>query len=85
MYYKYTDEELRSICRTHIESFEKWARIIIHKTLSEKIGLDYIHAKGVDGNPIAPGQSGESGLACHLPIKSQHKFSAPEKNAPLLC
>ena len=50
MYYKYTDEELRSICRTHIESFEKWARIIIHKTLSEKIGLDYIHAKGVDGN-----------------------------------
>lgn len=50
MYYKYTDEELRSICRTHIESLEKWARIIIHKTLSEKIGADYIHAKGEDGN-----------------------------------
>ena len=50
MYYQYSEEELRTICRTHIENFEKWARIFIHNILSEKLAADYFHAKGDDGN-----------------------------------
>ena len=50
MYYRYSDEELRTICRNHIENFEKWTRIFIHNVLSEKISDNYFHAKGVDGN-----------------------------------
>ena len=50
MYYKYSDEELRTICRNHIENLEKWARIFIHNVLSEKLGDDYFHAKGADEN-----------------------------------
>ena len=50
MYYRYTEEELRTICRAHIENFEKWARIFIHNILSEKLDVDYFHAKGADGN-----------------------------------
>ena len=50
MYYSYSDEELRTICRNHIENFEKWARIFIHNVLSEKIGDNYFHEKGADGN-----------------------------------
>lgn len=50
MYYKYSIEELRTICRTHIENFERWARIFIHNILTEKLGEDYIHATGKDGN-----------------------------------
>lgn len=50
MYYRYSDEELRTICRNHIENFEKWARIFIHNVLSEKIGDNYFHEKGADGN-----------------------------------
>lgn len=50
MYYNYSDEELRAICRNHIENFEKWARIFIHGILSDKIGEDYFHTKGADGN-----------------------------------
>ena len=50
MYYKYSSEELRTICRSHIENFEKWARIFIHSVLTEKLGEDYFHSKGADGN-----------------------------------
>ena len=49
MYYKYSIEELRTICRTHIENFERWARIFIHNILIEKLGEDYFHATGKDG------------------------------------
>jgi hypothetical protein len=50
MYYKYTEDELRAICRTHLESFEKWARLIVHMILTDKLGDDYIHSTGADGN-----------------------------------
>ena len=50
MDYKYSAEELRSICRNHIENFEKWARIFINNVLSEKLGDDYFHVKGADEN-----------------------------------
>lgn len=52
MYYNYTEDELRAICRTYLESFEKWARLIVHMTLTTKIGDDYLHSKGADGNYI---------------------------------
>lgn len=50
MYYQFTEDELRAICRTHLESFEKWSRLIVHKILSEKIGKDYFFSTSSDGN-----------------------------------
>jgi hypothetical protein len=50
MYYRYSDEEIRSICRTHLESFEKWSRLIIDNLLSDKLGKDYFFTKNQDGN-----------------------------------
>ena len=41
MLYSYTQEELRSICRNSIESFEVWARRIIHEKLTNTYGADY--------------------------------------------
>ncbi len=52
MYYKFTEDDLRAICRTHLESFEKWSRLIVHQILSEKLGKDYFLSKNVDGNYI---------------------------------
>ncbi|MFY0630167.1 MAG: hypothetical protein JXR05_07275 [Flavobacteriaceae bacterium] len=50
MYYKFTEDELRAICRTHLESFEKWSRLIVHQILSEKLGQEYFFSKHQDGN-----------------------------------
>jgi hypothetical protein len=50
MYYRFTEDELRAICRTHLESFERWSRLIVHKILSEKIGDDYFFSTNSDGN-----------------------------------
>lgn len=45
MLYRYTEEELRSLCRNSLEAFEKWARIIIDMKLKEGYGKDYFNAK----------------------------------------
>ncbi len=50
MFYVFSDEELRSICRTNLEALEKWARLLLHYVLEEKLGPDYIHARNPDGN-----------------------------------
>lgn len=50
MFYQYSEEELITICRTHIENIEKWALIFINNILSEKLDVDYFYAKGSDGN-----------------------------------
>lgn len=50
MYYNYSEEELRSFCRTSIESFEIWARRLIHERMIETYGPDYIDKKMPDGN-----------------------------------
>lgn len=50
MFTKLNDEQLRQICRTNIESLEKWARLFIHFTLSSALGADYFHCKNPDGN-----------------------------------
>lgn len=50
MFLNFTDEQLRQICRTHIESLEKWARLLLGKVLSREYGVDFIHSKNPDGN-----------------------------------
>lgn len=45
MFHNYTEEELRSICRTSIESLEMWARRLINEKMTENYGVDYINAK----------------------------------------
>ncbi len=50
MYYTYTEEELRSLCRQSIESLEMWARRLIHEKFEEKYGHNYINVKVSDDN-----------------------------------
>ena len=50
MYYKFNEDELRAVCRNHLESFEKWSRLIVHKVLTEKIGENYFFSTNPDGN-----------------------------------
>lgn len=50
MYLSLSDGQLRQISRTHIESLEKWARVMLHHALTGKFGPDYIHAKNPDDN-----------------------------------
>lgn len=45
VYYAYTEEELRSICRHSIESLEMWARRLIHEKFIEKYGSTYVEYK----------------------------------------
>lgn len=47
-----SQEDLRSMCRTNIEAFEKWARIIIDKELTNAFGVDYFDANINQNNPI---------------------------------
>lgn len=50
MYYTYTEEELRSICRHSIESLEMWARRLIHEKFTEKYGATYVDHKTASEN-----------------------------------
>lgn len=50
VYYTYTEEEIRSLCRQSIESLEMWARRLIHEKFEEKFGKDYINFKTSDDN-----------------------------------
>lgn len=50
MYYRYSEEELRAICRTSLETFEIWARRLIHEKMVEKYGETYIDKRFQDGN-----------------------------------
>jgi len=52
MYYSYTQEELRSICRSHIEAFEVWARRIIHNKLTTEYGENYFEADIGNGEKL---------------------------------
>lgn len=45
MYHNYTDEELRSFCRSSIESLEMWARRLIHDRMISRYGQEYIRLK----------------------------------------
>lgn len=50
MFYRYTEEELRSFCRQSIESLEMWARRLIHEKLTEKYGANYVNHKTSEEN-----------------------------------
>lgn len=52
MYHHFTEDEIRAICRTHLESFEKWARLIAHKILSERLGDGYFFLTNPDGSNL---------------------------------
>ena len=45
MYHEYTQEELRSYCKSNIESLEIWARRLIHEQMLTEYGLNYIDVK----------------------------------------
>lgn len=45
MFYNFTDEELRSHCKTALESFEMWARRLIHEQMTATYGEKYYEAK----------------------------------------
>lgn len=53
MFYNMSFEDIRSLCKNNIESLELWVRRLIHQKLSEAYGSDYLHAKDMDGEPIA--------------------------------
>ena len=48
MYYECSQEELRSYCRSCIESFELWARRLINEKMVECYGVDYVDAENGD-------------------------------------
>lgn len=50
MFYNYSDEELRAHCRNSLESFEMWARRIVHEKMVETYGEQYINYQKSDGN-----------------------------------
>ena len=52
MYFSLTEEEIRSLCRTNIEAFEKWARTIINNELSKEIGSNYFDIELSPGVPV---------------------------------
>ncbi len=52
MHYDSSQEELRAYCRNCIESFEIWARRLIHEKMSETYGEDYIEAVNNKGENI---------------------------------
>ncbi len=42
MYYKYTQEELRTFCRQNIEAVEMWGRRLVQEKMVENYGENYI-------------------------------------------
>ena len=47
-----TTEELRSYCRTTIESLELWGRRLIDDLMTTEYGIDYLHAKLPNGEGV---------------------------------
>lgn len=45
MYHRFTEEELRALCRTSLESLEMWARRLIHEQMVKKYGEMYMNIK----------------------------------------
>lgn len=52
MLYRFTEEELRSICRRNLESLEKWARTIVDMKLSKAYGENYFSATIKNNEPL---------------------------------
>lgn len=52
MFYSFSEEELRSVCRVNIEAFEKWARTIIDSELTKNLGENYFDIELTPGVPV---------------------------------
>lgn len=52
MFYSFSEEELRSLCRVNIEAFEKWARTIIDSELTKNLGENYFDMELAPGVPV---------------------------------
>ena len=52
MYHEYTQEELRSYCRSCIESLEIWARRLVHEKMTETFGPNYVDVVRENGQPL---------------------------------
>lgn len=52
MYHEYTQEELRSYCRSCIESLEVWARRLVHEKMTESFGANYVDVVRGNGQPL---------------------------------
>ena len=52
MFHSVSQEELRAYCRNCIESFETWARRLIHERMVEKYGDNYVDAISDSGEHI---------------------------------
>lgn len=52
MYHEYTQDELRSYCRTSIETLEIWARRLIHEKMVTEYGEKYIDVQINDNEPL---------------------------------
>ena len=52
MFHSVSQEELRAYCRNCIESFETWARRLIHERMVEKYGNNYVDAISDSGEHI---------------------------------
>lgn len=51
MYYSYTNEDLKGICRNTLDSLEKWLKELIIRTFTDTFGDDFYNIK-LDGNDI---------------------------------
>ena len=52
MYHDCSQEDLRSYCRTCIESYEMWARRLIHEKMVEEYGINYLDASDERGDKL---------------------------------
>ena len=50
MFYSFSEEQLRAICKTSIESLEMWARRLIHDEMTRKFGDRFAYVQTNDGN-----------------------------------
>lgn len=52
MFYKLSEEEMRSICKNAIENLEKWARLLIDREMKKQYGEDYLNVQNSNGEYI---------------------------------
>lgn len=75
MYFRYTQEELRSICRSNIEAFEYWARRVVHQKMLAAYGDNYFESDIGNSEKILSKEHHDK----YIFIKRKHpeRFSRP--------
>lgn len=72
MLYSFTPDEIRSYCRTNIESLEIWARRLIHQKMIQKYGEKYYEGKDDKNNNIVKKEIREH--ASYLISRNPNRF-----------